>query len=178
MRANSVVYTSIKVKEVFGLFKKLFNFTQHTVYIRFKNEKVHFSFFPEEIHYTELPLIALNKTSKKPKVTAVGEAVKELPPEDPSVVYAPFEPFEPEVHFDLAEKTLRTLMQKEGVLRGALIAPRIVIHPDKSTLSETERQAYEELGLSIGGREVVVHVGESLNDVIIYKLFKHKNTSK
>ena len=163
---------------MFGLFKKLFNVTQHTVYIRFKNEKVHFSFFPEGAHYTELPLIALNKTAKTPKVTAVGEAVMQLPPENPSVVYAPFEPFAPEEHFDLAEKTLRALMQKEGVLRGALISPRIVLHPDKSVLSEMEEQAYDELGLSIGGRDVIVYVGNTLDESAVNQLFKTKNEIK
>ena len=163
---------------MFGFLKKLINFTQHTIYIRFKNEKVNFSFYPEGVHYTELPLIALNKTAKTPKITAVGEAVMQLPPEDPSVVYAPFEPFTPEEHFDLAEKTLRALMQKEGALRGALISPRIVLHPDKSALSEMEEQAYYELGLSIGGRDTIVYVGETLDEAAVNQLFKTKNETK
>ena len=153
-----------------GFFKKIFKVSETIVYIRFKNEKVHLSFFPQGVVLSELPIIALNKKGRTPKVTAVGKAVMELPPENPSVVYAPFEPFIPEESFDLAEKTMMALLQKEGVLKYALLRPRIVIHPDKSTLSEMEEQAYSELGLTMGGRDVVVYVGETLDEAGVKNL--------
>ena len=159
---------------MFGILKKIFKIKETVVYVRFKNEKVHFSFFPQGVTFSELPIIALNKKGKVPKVTAVGKAIMELPVEDPSVVYAPFDPFTPEESFDLAEKTMMALLQKEGVLKHAMLAPRLVIHPDKSALSDNEEQAYLELGLCMGGRDVVVYVGETLDEKGVKTLLKNK----
>jgi len=133
-----------------------------TLYIRFKNEKVHLLAQPSGETFEDLAVMAVVKKGKDLKVTAIGKAVQELPEKDNSVVYAPFSPFslEPE-NFELAEKFLMTLVKK-GLSSLALIRPKVIIHPDKSYLSEREEQAYRELALSAGAREVAVYIGKTL----------------
>lgn len=154
---------------MFGWFKSV----DRIVYIRFRKEKVYLSHYPQGETFEELPIIAVTKKGDKIRVEAVGKAVLELPPENRSVVYTPFDPFvlEPE-NFELAELTLRHLLQENKRYKKSWIKARFVIHPDKSHLSEQEEDAYRELGLSIGAREVKVYVGTPLEEMSVKALFQ------
>ena len=151
--------------------KEWFKNQNSTLYIRFKRDKVYLSSEPSGESFEELAVVAVIKKGKELKITAVGKGVQELPEKDRSVAYAPFSPFslEPE-NFELAEKFLRFLL-KRGLSSFALIRPKIIIHPDKSYLSEREEQAYRELALSAGAREVVVYVGKTLEPKDFEQIF-------
>lgn len=133
------------------------------IYVRLRKEKIFLVVHPLALKYEDLAIIALNRQTKKEKVSAVGRAVLELHESDPSVVFTPFEPFdmEPE-NFLLAEKLLLFLFKK-SMPKSVLISPRVIIHPDKSYVSEMEADAYRELALSAGAREAYVHVGDVLD---------------
>ncbi len=148
---------------MFSFIKKFANRQNSVIYIRFKKESIEFYTSLNGLVYSDLALIALNKQKNPPKITAVGRGVMQLTTEDPSVVYAPFDSFDSfQEDFDLAEKVLRGLLKKSGVTKGLFVAPKIIMHPDRSALSEMQEQIYYELGLLIGGRECTVHVGEKL----------------
>ena len=117
---------------------------------------------PSGYSYDDMAMIAINRQGKKEKVAAVGDAVMELPENDRSVIYTPFTPFslEPE-NFLLAEKSILYLLKK-AMPKNALLSPRVIMHPDKSYVSEEEQEAYRELALSAGAREVSVYVGKVL----------------
>ena len=148
---------------MFNFFSNLFKPSEQIVYIRFSRDKVSFYYYPSGIRYEDEPLLAIKKRGKKEIVTAVGREIQELKEEDNSVVYSPFKPFdmEPE-NFAHGEKVIRHLMHKGATFKGSLVAPRVIIHPDKSYVSEMEEQAYRELALSAGAREAVVYVGKPL----------------
>ena len=144
-------------------FIKKFTVAQNVIiYIRFKKEKVFFTYAPSGIHFDDFPILALTKKKAKVKIHAVGKAVLELPEENKAVVYTPFEPFDvaPD-NFRLAEKVIQHLLKK-GMPKSALLAPRIIMHPDKTYVAEQEEQAYWELALSAGGREAAVYIGREL----------------
>lgn len=149
---------------MFGFFRKLLKSSDQIVYIRFTRDKISFYYYPLDVRYEDEPILALRKKGKNWNVTAVGKAVYDLKPEDTSVIYTPFKPFalEPE-NFGLAQKVVRALMEKGGALKGALISPRVIMHPNKSYVSEMEAHAYRELALSAGAREAVVYVGDELS---------------
>ena len=148
---------------MFTAIKNFFKEQNVIIYIRFGKEKIYLVKYPSGLVYDDLAMIAVNRQNKKKtNVSAVGRAVLELPPSDPSVVSTPFSPFnlDPE-NFVLAEKVVLYLLQKV-MHRTALISPRVIIHPNKSYVSEMEEVAYRELALSAGAREVTVYVGERL----------------
>ena len=148
---------------MFGFFRKLFASTDQIVYIRFTRDKISFYYHPSGLRYEDEPIVAVKKKGKKEIISAVGKEVFDLAEEDTSVVYTPFKPFEMEPeNFNLAEKVVRHLMQKGADFKGALISPRVIIHPNKTYVSEMEEDAYRELALSAGAREVVVYVGDEL----------------
>ena len=147
---------------MFSFIKRLFTKQNIIVYIRFRNEKVYVSSYPVLKSHEDLPIIAVTKKGDSFRVSAVGEAVLHLPESDKSVVYTPFAPFSVEDgDFELAEKIIRYLLQTV-LPKSLLLRPKIIIHPDKSYLSEMEEEAYRELALSAGAREVVVYVGKAL----------------
>ena len=147
---------------MFTAIKSFFKKQNIIIYIRFRNDKVYLVASPSGLEYEDLALIAVNKQTKKEKITAVGSSVQELPESDPSVIFTPFHPFELEPeNFVLAEKMILFLIKKHMPKR-ALIAPRVIMHPDKSYISEMEEDAYKELALSAGAREVYVHIGHIL----------------
>ncbi len=150
---------------MFSKVKAWFKKQDTTLYIRFKNEKVYLSAQPSGEMLEELAVMAVVKKGKNLKITAIGKAVQELSEKDNSVAYAPFSPLslEPE-NFELAEKFLVALVKK-GLSSSALIRPKVIIHPDKTHLSEMEEQAYRELALSAGAREVAVYIGKTLEPV-------------
>jgi len=154
---------------MFGWFKSV----DRLVYIRFRKEKVYLSHYPEGETFEELPIIAVIRKGDRFRVEGVGKAVLDLPQENRSIVYTPFEPFvlEPE-NFELAELTLRHLLQQDKRYKNSWIKARFVIHPDKSYISEQEEDAYRELGLSVGAREVAVYVGNSLDASALKALFE------
>ena len=148
---------------MFDFFRNLFTSVEQIVYIRFARDKVHFDYHPSGLHYEDEPILAVKKKGKKEIISAVGKEVFDLPEEDTSVVYTPFKPFEIEPdNFNLAEKVIRHLMQKGADFKGALVSPRVIIHPNKTYVSEMEEDAYRELAMSAGAREVVVYVGDKL----------------
>ena len=156
---------------MFSKVKAWFKKQDTTLYIRFKNEKVYLSAQPSGETFEELAVMTVVKKGKNLKITAVGKAVQELPEKDKSVAYAPFSPFslEPE-NFELAEKFLIALLKK-GLSSSALIRPKVIIHPDKSYLSEIGEEAYRELALSAGAREVIVYVGKALENDELEQFF-------
>jgi len=148
---------------MFDFFRNLFTSVDHIVYIRFTRDKISFYYHPSGLRYEDEPIVAVKKKGKKEIISAVGKEVFDLAPEDTSVVYTPFKPFEMEPdNFNLAEKVIRHLMQKGAEFKGSLISPRVIIHPNKTYVSEMETDAYRELALSAGAREVVVYVGDEL----------------
>jgi len=147
---------------VFAAIKNFFKKQNTIIYVRFRNDKIYFVASPSGLEYEDLALIAVNKQTKKEKITAVGHAVLELPERDPSVVFTPFESFDLEPkNFMLAEKLVLSLLKK-AIPKSVLVSPRVIIHPDKSYVSEMEADSYRELALSAGAREVYVHVGHIL----------------
>ncbi len=150
---------------MFDFIRKLLKPSNQIVYIRFTRDKIHFYYHPSGVHYEDEPILAIRKKGTKEIVTAVGKEVQELKPEDTtSVVYAPFKPFEMELsNFKHAEKVIAYLMKKGATFKGSIISPRVIIHPNKSYVSEIEEDAYRELALSAGAREVVVYVGDELS---------------
>ena len=156
---------------MFTFVKKLFTKQDITVYIRFRNEKVYISAFPSLKSHEDLPIIAVIKKGETFKVSAVGEAVMHLPETDRSVVYTPFAPFSVEDdNFELAEKILQHLLQNV-ISKSLLLRPKIIMHPDKSHLSEMEEEAYRELALSAGAREAIVYVGKALENDELERFF-------
>ena len=157
---------------MFGILKSWFKKQDVTIYIRFRKEKVYLTYLPSHVTVETLPIIAVEKKGKDFKVSAVGREVLDLPTDSKAVVYTPFEPFsfEPE-NFEMAERCLQYLL-RQGLGKSALIAPKVVIHPDKSYLSEMEEQAYRELALSAGSREVVVYIGKMLNSDEVLATFE------
>jgi rod shape-determining protein MreB len=148
---------------MFGFFRNLFKSSDQIVYIRFTRDKVSFDYYPSDVHYEDEPILAIKKKGSKIIVSAVGKAIYDLNPEDTSVAHTPFKPFLPEPDsFDLGAKVIRYLMKKGATFEGTLGSPRVIIHPDKTYVSEVEEDAYRELALSAGAREVVVYVGEKL----------------
>ncbi len=149
---------------MFGFFRKVAALTEEIVYIRFWRNKIIFYYHPSGVKYKDEPILAIKKRGKKEIITAVGEEINALAPEDTSIIRTPFQPFmtEPE-NFDLGAKVIRHLMQKGKNSKMALVAPRVIIHPDKTYISEMEEQAYRELALSAGAREAVVYVGQALH---------------
>ncbi|MGB5964352.1 MAG: hypothetical protein WBF77_01640 [Sulfurimonadaceae bacterium] len=149
---------------MFSFFRNLIKSSNQIVYIRFTRDKISFYYYPSDVRYEDEPILAIKKKGKKEIVSAVGKEIKDLKPEDTSIVHTPFKPFLPEPeNFDLGEKVIRYLMQKGATFKGSLDAPRVIIHPDKSYVSEMEAQAYRELALSAGAREAVVYVGDELS---------------
>ena len=157
---------------MFSAIKNFFKKQDIIIYVRLRKEKIFLVVHPLELEYEDLAIIAVNRQIKKEKVSAVGRAVLELPESDPSVVFTPFAPFdlEPE-NFLLAEKLLLFLFKK-SMPKSALIAPRVIMHPDKSYVSEMEADAYRELALSAGAREVYVHIGDILDPEDFEPLFE------
>ena len=164
---------------MFAAIKNFFKKQNTIIYVRFRNDKIYFVASPSGLEYEDMALIAVNRQTKNQKITAVGRAVLELPERDPSVVFTPFKPsdLEPE-NFMLAEKLVLFLLKK-ATPKSVLVSPRVIMHPDKSYVSEMEADAYRELALSAGAREVYVHVGdvlesenfEALFDKINWKIF-------
>lgn len=149
---------------MFGFFRNLFKSSDQIVYIRFTRDKVSFYYYPADVRYEDEPILAIKKRGKKEIVSAVGKEIKALKEEDTSVVYAPFKPFEMEPeNFNHAEKVISYLMKKGASFKGSLVSPRVIIHPNKTYVAEGEEQAYRELALSAGAREVVVYVGDELS---------------
>lgn len=149
---------------MFDFFRNLFKSSEQIVYIRFTRDKVSFYYYPSDVRYEDEPMLAIKKRGKKEIVSAVGKEIKELKEEDTSVVYTPFKPFEMEPeNFNHAEKVISYLMKKGASFKGSLVSPRVIIHPDKSYVSEMEAQGYKELALSAGAREAVVYVGDELS---------------
>lgn len=148
---------------MFNFFRNLFKSSDQIVYIRFTRDKVSFYYYPSDVRYEDEPIIAIKKKGKKEIISAVGKEVYDLKPEDTSVVHTPFKPFalEPD-NFNLAEKVIQYLMKKGATFKGSLVAPRVIIHPNKTYVAEGEEQAYRELALSAGARVVVVYVGDEL----------------
>ena len=148
---------------MFDFLRNLFKSSDQIVYIRFTRDKVSFDYYPSDVHYEDEPILAVKKKGKKEIVTAVGKEIYDLKPEDTSVVHTPFKPFllEPD-NFNLGEKVIAYLIKKGATFKGSLISPRVIIHPDKTYVAEGEEQAYRELALSAGAREVVVYVGNAL----------------
>ena len=148
---------------MFDFLRNLFKSSDQIVYIRFTRDKVSFDYYPSDVHYEDEPILAVKKKGSKIIVSAVGKAIYDLNPEDTSVVHTPFKPFllEPD-NFNLAEKVIEYLMKKGAVFKGSLGSPRVIIHPDKTYVAEGEEEAYRELALSAGAREVVVYVGDKL----------------
>lgn len=148
---------------MFNFFRNLFSSSEHIVYIRFRREKVSFYYYPSGVRYEDAPILAIKKKGNKEVVTAVGKEIKELSEEDSSAIYTPFKPFEIEPdNFNHAEKVITYLMKKGASFKGSLVSPRVIIHPNKTYVSEMEEDAYRELAMSAGAREVVVYVGDEL----------------
>jgi len=159
---------------VFESIKAFFKHQDITVYIRFKNQKVYLTATPSLKSIEEFPMIAVTKKNGRFIVKAVGEAVMRLPETDTSVVYTPFSPFETEPeNFELGEKVLSYLLKKV-MPKSAFVRPKIIIHPDKSYLSEMEEVAYRELAISAGAREAVVYVGKVLEHNELERFFTKK----
>lgn len=148
---------------MFSYFQNLKKSSKLIIYIRFRRETIEFYYYPFERVFEDESIIAVKKKGDKTYVSAVGKEVHDLKAEDTSVVRTPFSPFllEPE-NFDLGEKMIRHLMQKGMPFKGNLFAPKVIIHPNKSYVSEMEEEAYKELALGAGAREAVVYVGEAL----------------
>ncbi len=148
---------------MFSFFRNLFASSEQIVYIRFTRDKISLYYYPSGVHYEDEPIIAIKKKGNKEIVSAVGKEISDLKPEDTSVVYTPFKPFslEPD-NFNLAEKVVHYLIKKGATFKGSLVSPRVIIHPDKTYVAEGEEEAYRELALSAGAREVVVYVGDKL----------------
>ncbi|MEN8147774.1 MAG: rod shape-determining protein [Campylobacterota bacterium] len=148
---------------MFSFFRNLFKSSDQIVYIRFTRDKVSFYYYPSDVRYEDEPMLAIKKKGKKETVSAVGKEIKELKEEDTSAIYTPFKPFEMEPeNFNHAEKVISYLMKKGATFEGSLVAPRVIIHPNKTYVSEMEEDAYRELAMSAGAREVVVYVGDEL----------------
>jgi len=147
---------------MFGFIKNWLKKQDRIVYIRIRNNVIKLYHYPQGIAYEDEAILAVKKRGKESVVSAVGKAVYDLKEEDTSVIYTPFKPFdlEPE-NFNLAEKLIRAQLIATGA-RKSLIAPRLIIHPDKTYVSAMEEQAYKELALSAGAREAVVYVGKKL----------------
>jgi len=147
---------------LFSGIKNFFKKQNIIIYVRFRNERIYLRVHPSGYSYDDMAMIAISRQGKKEKVTAVGSAVMELPEDDLSVVYTPFTPFslEPD-NFLLAEKNILYLLKK-AMPKSALLAPRVIMHPDKSYVGEEEEEAYRELALSAGAREAVVYTGKIL----------------
>ncbi|MDA3945649.1 MAG: hypothetical protein PF439_03100 [Helicobacteraceae bacterium] len=160
---------------MFGYIRGLVKKYDRIVYIRFRNGKITFYHYPLGLRYQDEPILAVKRKGNAFVVSAVGKKVYELKEEDSSVVYEPFNPFmlEPE-NFALAEKVVRALMQHELSFMYRLFLPKVIIHPDKSYVSEMEAQAYKELALSAGAREAVVYVGDELSVDEIEDVMKKK----
>lgn len=148
---------------MFGFIKKLFQREEHIVYIRFHRGKVILHHLPGGSRYEDEPIVAIRKKGGADIVTAVGREIRELRAEDPSVVVAPFDALEHDAdNFLLASKVLSALIRKSAPSGRKLAAPRVIIHPEKSYLSENEAASYRELVLSAGAAEAVVYVGDRL----------------
>ena len=161
---------------MFDFLRKLFKPSNQIIYIRFTRDKVSFYYYPSDVHYEDEPILAVRKKGNKELVSAVGREIYDLQPEDTSVIYTPFKPFELEPdNFNLAEKLIRYLMQKGGGSKGSIVAPRVIIHPDKTYVSEMEADAYRELALSAGAREVVVYVGDALQPDEIESVMENRS---
>ena len=148
---------------MFGFIRSFFQKEEHIVYIRFQRGKVILYHLPGGIQYEDEPILAIRKKGGADVVTAVGREIKELKPEDPSVIVAPFDALglDPD-SFLLASKVLSALIRKSVPSGRKLAAPRVIIHPEKSYLSEDEAAAYLELVLNAGAAEAVVYVGDRL----------------
>ncbi len=134
------------------------------VYIRFKRGEVVIYHYPLGLRYRDEPMLAVKKKGDATIVTAIGKEVYDLKAEDTSIVVTPFDSFEREPeNFDLSQKAVRHFMQKNVPFMQTLFAPRVIIHPDKSYLSEMEEHTYKELALSAGARKAVVYVGDELS---------------
>ncbi len=159
---------------MFDFFRKLLTSSDQIVYIRFKRESISFYYYPSGVRYEDEPLLALKKKGNRELVTAVGKEIYDLKEEDTSVVYTPFSPFLPEPeNFNLGEKIIRSLMKKGASFKGASKSPSVIIHPNKSYISEVEEQAYEELALSAGAKEAVVYVGDELQPDELENIMKN-----
>ncbi|WP_345974121.1 hypothetical protein [Sulfurimonas sp. HSL3-7] len=149
---------------MFGLIRGLFQKEEHIVYIRFRRGKVTLHHLPGGIRYEDEPILAIKKKGAADVITAVGREIQELKPEDPSVVVAPFDSLEHDPDsFLLASKVLSALIRKSAPSGHKLAAPRVIIHPEKSYVSENEAEAYRELVLNAGAAEAVVYVGDTLH---------------
>jgi len=157
---------------MFAFLRRWLQREDRIVYLRFRKEKVYLGYYPPGETSEALPIIAVIKKKDAFRVAAVGQAVLQLPPQNCSVVYTPFAPFdlEPE-NFELAELTLRYLLKENKAYKSAWVGARFVMHPDKSYLSEQEEDAYRELGMRIGAREVRVYVGSPLDEPSLKALF-------
>jgi len=149
---------------MFGFIRDWWQKQERIVYIRIRNNKIAFYHYPQGIHYTDDAVLAIKKKKNDFQVTAVGKAVYALKDDDRSVGHEPFNPFtyENPENFNLAEILIRTLLTSAPGVKQSLVSPRIIIHPDKTYISETEEEAYKELALSAGAREAVVYVGDKL----------------
>lgn len=145
-----------------GFIQNWFKKYDRIVYIRLRKGKITFYHYPQGISYEDEPVIAVKKKGKTSFVSGVGKAIYDLKSEDTSVVYEPFNPFsyEPD-NLNLAVKVIRKLIEHKS-FKYSLVSPKMIIHPDKSYLSEMEEQIYRELALMVGAREVVVYVGDEL----------------
>lgn len=148
---------------MFDFIRGLFQREEHIVYIRFQRGKVTLHHLPGGTRYEDEPILAIRKKGGADIVTAVGREIQELRPEDPSVVVAPFDALvhDPD-NFLLAAKVLSALIRKSAPAGRKLAAPKVIIHPEKSYLSEDEAAAYRELVLNAGAAEAVVYVGDRL----------------
>ena len=170
---SSIVTTNTKAKPLFSYFRNLQKSFNLIIYIRFRCERVELYYYPFDSTYEDELIIAIRKKGKKEYISAVGKEIHTLSRDDTSVVRTPFSPFllEPD-NFNLGEKVVRYFLQKGMPFRGALIAPKVIIHPNKSYVSEMEEQAYRELALSAGAREVVVYVGDTLKPEMLENIMK------
>ena len=148
---------------MFDFIRGLFQREEHIVYIRFQRGKVILHHLPGGTRYEDEPILAIRKKGGADIVTAVGREIQELRPEDPSVVVAPFDALgHDHDSYVLASKVLSALIRKSAPAGRKLAAPKVIIHPEKSYLSEDEAAAYRELVLNAGAAEAVVYVGDRL----------------
>ncbi len=105
--------------------------------------------------------MTIHENGKKARILAVGKKAREITDKE-SRLYTPYHPLVMEKeNFELCSKVLQHFIAQLKS-KSLFLAPRIILHLTKTSLSKREEQFYKELGLASGGREVVIFLKDEL----------------
>lgn len=150
---------------ILSLIKRLFS---GTVYVQLREGRLKICHIEKGVVFDEQPYIAIDKSNpKKEIVSAVGNEAYALKSNPEYEVSNPFShPRMLVSNFVKAEKVLMHGIHAVHSNRFIAPSPVIIMHPMEKLeggITDIECRVYRELALGAGGRQVHIHIGNTIS---------------